>query len=77
MDVKLVHSYIGAAFPVVTRSHDCEYCHNYLLPVVHGYYIYSLAHKAKKLLRNQFIDSYLNTVRCDNPMCNECNNNNI
>ena len=34
-------------------------------------------HKAKKLLRNQFIDSYLNTVRCDNHMCNECNNNNI
>ena len=34
-------------------------------------------HKGKKLLRNQFIDSYLNTVRCDNPMCNECNNNNI
>ena len=23
-------------------------------------------HKAKKLLRNQFIDSFLNTVRCDN-----------
>ena len=34
-------------------------------------------HKVKKRLRNQFIDSYLNTVRCDNPMCNECNNNNI
>ena len=34
-------------------------------------------HKVKKRLRNQFIDSYLNTVRCDNPMCNECNNNTI
>ena len=33
--------------------------------------------KAKKLLRKQFIDSYLNTVRCHNPMCNGCNNNNI
>ena len=33
-------------------------------------------HKAKKRLRNQFIDSYLNTVRCDNRMCNECNNDN-
>ena len=32
--------------------------------------------KAKKLLRKQFINSYLNTVRCYNPMCDECNNNN-
>ena len=34
--------------------------------------------KAKKLLRKQFINSYLNTVeiRCHNPMCDECNNNN-
>ena len=31
--------------------------------------------KAKKRLRKQCIDSYLNTVRCHNHMCNECNNN--
>ena len=29
--------------------------------------------KAKKLLRKQLIDSYLNTVRCHKFMCNECN----
>ena len=27
-------------------------------------------------MRKQFIDYYLNTVRCHNPMCDECNNNN-
>ena len=32
MDVKLFHSYIGAALSVFTRSYDCEYCHSSLLP---------------------------------------------
>ena len=32
MDVKLFHSYIDAALPVFTHSHDCEYCHSSLLP---------------------------------------------
>ena len=32
VDMKLFHSFIGAALPVFTRSHDCEYCHSPLLP---------------------------------------------
>ena len=36
VDVKLFHSYIGAALPAFTGSHhDCEYCHSVLLPC-HG-----------------------------------------
>ena len=33
VDVKLFHScYIGVAMPVFTCRHDCELCHNSLLP---------------------------------------------
>ena len=32
VDVKFFTSYIGAALPVFTHSHDCEYCHSSLLP---------------------------------------------
>ena len=30
VDLKLFRSYIGAALPVFTRSHDREYCHSSL-----------------------------------------------
>ena len=33
--------------------------------------------KAKRFICKQFIDPYLNIFRCYNPMCNECNNNQI
>ena len=32
VDVKLFHSYVGAALPVFTRSHACKYCHSSLFP---------------------------------------------
>ena len=32
LDMKLFHSYNGAAEPVFTRIHDCEYYHSSLLP---------------------------------------------
>ena len=35
VDVKLFHSYIGAALPVSTRNHDYKYCHSSLCPL-HG-----------------------------------------
>ena len=34
VDVQLFHSCNGAAL-LITRSHDCEYCHDSLLPL-HG-----------------------------------------
>ena len=32
VDAKIFRSYIGAALPVFTRSHDRKYCHSSLFP---------------------------------------------
>ena len=41
------------------------------------YQQYKPKDKAKKRIRKQFIHSYLSSVCCHNPMCNECNTNHI